>query len=154
MQSGRLEAIWVKRAKRGVMDAVDAAELIVDRGIAGSADQGGRRQVTLLEAEIWESVIGSLRAEVQASPSSPPSPAARRANLLVRGLALAQTRNRVLAIGECRLQILGETKPCERMDEVLPGLQVALYDNWRGGAFACVIMGGSIAVGAQVRWEE
>ena len=146
--AGVIEAIWIKRAKRGVMDAVDTAELLVDRGIAGSADQGGRRQVTLLEAEIWEEATRRLAGSLL----FPPTPAARRANLLVRGLALAQMRNRIIAIGECRLQVYGETKPCERMDEVLPGLKAALYDDWRGGAFAGVISGGRIAVGDDINW--
>lgn len=146
--AGIIEAIWIKRAKRGVMDAVQTAELVVDRGIAGSADQGGRRQVTLLEAEVWEEATRRLSANLL----FPPAPSARRANILVRGLALARTRNRILAIGDCRLQVLGETKPCERMDEVLPGLQAALYDNWRGGAFAGVITGGAITVGNTVDW--
>jgi len=145
---GVIEAIWVKRARRGVMDAVAMAELIANQGIAGSTNQGGRRQVTLLEAEIWESVTGALGRELL----FPPSPSARRANLLVRGLPLANTRNRLLAIGDCRLQVYGETKPCERMDEVLPGLKAALYDDWRGGAFAGVISGGRIAVGDAIDW--
>ncbi len=146
--AGVIEAIWVKRAKRGVMDPVTTAELVVDRGIAGSADQGGRRQVTLLEAEIWHEATQRLAGHLL----FPPAPSARRANILVRGLALARTRNRILAIGDCRLQVFGETKPCERMDEVLPGLQAALYDDWRGGAFAGVITGGAIAVGNTVDW--
>ena len=46
---GRLEAIWIKRAKRGVMDPVSRATLVADRGITGNANQGGRRQVTIIE---------------------------------------------------------------------------------------------------------
>ena len=51
MEQGELAAIWVKRAHRGVMDAAQAAELVAGRGIVGNADQGRRRQVTLLEEE-------------------------------------------------------------------------------------------------------
>jgi len=144
--SGRLRAIFVKRMKRGPMDPKEQAALVAARGIVGNANQGGRRQVTILEAERW--------AEATAELGSTLDPAARRANLLVTDLRLAGTRGRVLAIGPCRLRILGETRPCERMDEALPGLRRAMDPDWRGGAFAEVLLGGEIAVGDAVSWDE
>ncbi len=146
MENGRVEAIWIKRAKRGPMDAVEQAEMIAGRGLVGNANQGGRRQVTIIDAAVWERVMEELGAKVD--------PSARRANIMVRGLNLENTRKRVLLLGECRVKIFTETKPCERMDEVLPGLKAALYKNWGGGASGQVISGGTVRVGAVARWEN
>ncbi|MGH7465839.1 MAG: MOSC domain-containing protein [Longimicrobiales bacterium] len=142
MQQGRLEAIWLKRFRRGPMDPATAAELIAGQGMAGNANQGGRRQLTIIEMEAWQSVMEELNAFLD--------PSARRANLMVSGVHLGNTRGGILEIGACRLEILGETKPCERMEEALPGLKSALYPHWRGGVFAAVTTGGTIHVGDRV----
>jgi MOSC domain-containing protein YiiM len=143
--AGKLEAIWIKRAHRGPMDAVPAGRLVAGRGLVGNADQGRRRQVTLIEEEVWNRLMRELHATV--------SPSARRANLMVKGIPLAESRDRILRIGPSRLRVAGETRPCERMDEALPGLRAALGNNWAGGVFAEVLEGGEIALGDEVRFE-
>src|SRR5687767_5227381 len=116
--SAILQAIWIKSARGGPMVAVDAAELVVDRGIAGNTNQGGKRQVTVIEEEVWNDLMRCMGAAL------PPS--ARRANLMVRGIRLEETRGRILQVGSCRIEIYGETEPCHQMDEALPGLKNAM----------------------------
>jgi MOSC domain-containing protein YiiM len=146
MKPGHVEAIWLKRSKRGPMDAVARADMVAGRGLVGNANQGGRRQVTLLDAAVWQRVMQELGASLD--------PSVRRANILVRGVDLANSRKRILQLGECRVRIFCETKPCERMDEALPGLQAALYANWGGGACGEVIQGGLLQVDTAAGWED
>jgi len=79
-------------------------------------------------------------------------PSARRANLMVSGLDLEQSRGRVLRVGDTRLKINGETRPCEQMEAARAGLQELMKERWGGGAFAEVVEGGEIGVGDEVEW--
>jgi len=144
-KQGRLAAIWLKRAHRGPMDPVAVATLVEGQGVAGSVDRSRRRQVTILAEEAWNACMTALHADLD--------PSTRRANLLVSGIELARTRDRVLRIGDARLLIGGEVTPCERMEEALPGLQQTMKPDWRGGAFARVLSGGTVRVGDVVVWE-
>ena len=141
---GRLDAIWIKRARLGPMDPVERATLIAERGLEGTANQGGRRQVTIIARETWDRLMGELEAAVD--------PSARRANLMVSGLDLEESRERILRVGGCRIWIRGETRPCERMDQALPGLRDAMRARWGGGAYGVVLEDGEIRVGDSVEW--
>ncbi len=73
---------------------------------------------------------------------------------MVSDISLANSLGRVLQVGECRISIFGETKPCEQMEEALPGLRDAMFDEWRGGAFGEVLDDGEIRVGDPVKWTD
>jgi MOSC domain-containing protein YiiM len=145
VERGRVEAIWLKRAHRGPMDAVAKATLVEGQGLAGSVGRSKRRQVTLIERESWDQCMKDLQSSAD--------PNGRRANILLTGIRLARTRGNILVVGPTRLAVGGELTPCERMDEVVPGLQAAMKADWRGGVFAQVISGGEFAVGDRVAWE-
>jgi len=141
-----VERLWIKRAHKGPMDAQTSIELMPGRGVAGSADRGGRRQITILEREMWEALMKELGSDA--------GPETRRANVLVSGIDLRRSRGRVLRIGQARVRVGGEVKPCERMDEAVPGLRAVMFPEWRGGAFAEILEGGPVAVGDTVTWED
>jgi MOSC domain-containing protein YiiM len=144
--AGRLEAIWIKRAHRGPMDAVERATVRAGRGLVGNADQGRWRQVTMIDQRAWDEAIEAVGVAAL--------PVLRRANFLLIGIALARSRGRILRVGACHFKINGETRPCERMDEAEPGLQAALRVEWRGGAYAAALDDGQVLVGDSVEWVE
>ena len=143
---GVLEAIWLKRARGGPMDPVDEAVAVEGRGLERGADFDRDRQVTLIEREVFD----RIKAEVDDSVE----PVMRRANLLVSGIRLEDTRDRTLVVGDLRIHIRGETRACGRMEEACDGLMDALDPHWGGGAHGSVVNDAIISVGDDVRWEE
>ena len=140
----RLERIWLKRAKLGPMDPVTDATLVAGSGLDRNANRGGRRQVTIISAERWREMMQALGRDLD--------PSVRRANLLVSGLDLENTRDRVLRVGGCRLKVNGETRPCERMEEAAAGLRAIMAERWGGGIFAEVLDDGVIQIGDPAEW--
>ena len=128
------------------MEAAERAVLVAGRGLAGNANQGGTRQVTLIDLQRWRAVMDQVGGDLETG--------ARRANLVIDGLELFDSRGRTLRIGAARLLVHGETRPCERMDDALPGLQRAMGERWGGGVFAEVIAGGDISAGDDTAWDQ
>jgi MOSC domain-containing protein YiiM len=139
----RLEKIWIKRVKRGPMDPADRARVVAGKGIVGNANQGGKRQVTILSSKHWGKVTSAL--------DDPPDPRIRRANLLVSDIEFNDdSRGKILKIGNVRIRIYSETRPCEQMEDAVPGLRRVMSAPWGGGAFGEVLDDGEIAVGDPV----
>ena len=143
--AGQVVALWLKRFKRGPMDRVLFAEAIEARGLAGNANQGGKRQVTIIDEARWIDAQREVGVDVD--------PSARRANVMLRGLDLEGTRGKMLRIGPVLIRVYNETRPCERMDEAQPGLRAALGTAWRGGVYGEVVEGGVIREGDDAAWE-
>ena len=132
--------------KRGPMDPVSKASVVAGKGIVGNANQGGKRQVTIVSNKHWEEVTAPL--------GDVPDPRLRRANLLVSDIDFTDARGQILNIGKLRVRIYGETRPCEQMEYAVPGLKRAMSVPWGGGAFGEVLDDGEIAIGDPVTIES
>ncbi len=143
---GEIVHIWIKRFKRGPMDRVQEAHLIAGRGIVDNANQAGKRQVTLIDEAAWGDAQKDLGVEVD--------PSARRANVMLRGIDLRDSRGKTLRLGDCVIRLVGETRPCNQMDDAQQGLRAALDPIWRGGAYGEVVEGGTIRPGDSARFDE
>jgi MOSC domain-containing protein YiiM len=75
---------------------------------------------------------------------------ARRANLLVEGVALPKARGGQVRIGPVLIEVTYPTQPCARMEEAHAGLLKALHPDWRGGITARVLEGGTVRLGDPV----
>ena len=159
-RAGRIEQVLLRPQRRGAMWRVDAAQAIAGHGLQGdraaaraaSAPGGGRRQVSLMQAEHLP-VIAALSGHAVVDA------ALLRRNLVVAGLNLVAARSLFkdrpmwLRIGAAVvLEITGPCEPCSRMEEALG---VGGYNAVRGhgGMTARVLVGGEVRCGDAVRCE-
>ena len=70
---GTVRNLWIKRSKRGPMDPRETATLVAGKGIAGNANQGGRRQVVLVPEEGWEKATAELGTRIDDEPARRPA---------------------------------------------------------------------------------
>ncbi len=127
-------ALFLCPASRAPLRAVERVEALAETGLQGDrhARAGSRRQVLLMEAEVLDR-FGLAPGDV-------------REQVTVRGLPLGRLAPGArLRVGGALLEVAGPCAPCERMNEIRPGLRSAL-DGQRG-RFARVVEAGSFAVG-------
>jgi MOSC domain-containing protein YiiM len=144
---GTLIGIARRPARLVPMQTIEAGRISTEGGLDG--DHKGpkfpRRQITVLALEAWAAALAELGPDAADLPWT-----ARRANLLVAGVALPRAIGGVVAIGPVILEVTFPTVPCGRMDAAFPGLRKALHPDWRGGITAKVLEGGNIAIGDAV----
>jgi len=141
---GELIGIAMRPGKRTPMRVVQRATIREADGLVG--DYGGTdeaRQVTVMAKEDWEAACRDLGANLHWTK--------RRANLLIKNLALPEKSGCYLQIGEVILKIAGRTEPCERLESTYKGLRKVLSIGGRGGVFCRVIKGGIVGMGDDVQ---
>ena len=149
--AGRLAGIARHREAKGPMETVNAVSVTAAEGVQydyrgrlSAAKPGRKRQVSLIERDSWEIAAAEARCELDWWHA--------RRNLLVEGMRLPRRAGAKVQIGATLVvEITDECDPCERMDALHDGLQLALAPDWRGGFLGRVIADGEIAVGDEIR---
>ena len=144
-QIGSVEWIGVRPARQQAMQAVDSVMAEPQHGLIGDryTGFGGKRQVTLIQAEHL-AVIGSCLHRQTAI-----DPAWLRRNLVIRGINLLALKGQTCRVGEAILKITGQCHPCSRMEQALgPGGYNAMRGH--GGMTARVVQSGRIGLGDRV----
>ena len=133
--------IAFREKPKAPMTEIDSVEITCEQGVVpDTRGKPGKRQVTVLSLEAWQTACAELSAELPWTT--------RRANLLIDGLIFsAADVGKILQIGDVRLQITIETDPCHRMDAQFQGLTAALLPDWRAGVCCRVLQAGQIRRG-------
>ncbi len=136
---GRVGGIALRSFKRGPMREIERTTITSAGGLDGDLDATRVRAVTFLASGQWGDVTRELAVDLPWHT--------RRANVLVECDTLLHLIGHEIRIGDARIRIHAETRPCELMDELHPGLRAALEPDGRGGVYGGVVEDGAIAVG-------
>jgi len=143
-QPGVVEYISIRRKRAEPVEVVDHIMSIENKGLEGDRykNQGGPRQVTLIQGEHVDTIAAFLNREAI-------DPSLLRRNIVVRGLNLLALKEKQFKIGDALLEHSGDCHPCSRMEE---NLGKGGYNAMRGlgGITARVINGGMIRTGDMV----
>ncbi len=140
---GRLVRIFLRPSTRTPVREVTEVTAVAGVGLEGDHNHGGKRHVTLLSVEGWAEACEALGG-------ADLSPGGRRANLLVEGVDLAAAIGQRLRVGPMEVEVVGETKPCQLMDDVRLGLMDALKPRVRAGVYGRILVGGVLRPGDPV----
>lgn len=135
---GKLRGIAYRPTDGEPMTEIQECNVVAGRGLDCENRKPGKREVTLLSAESWADACRELGTELPWH--------ARRANLLIEGIDLEAMVGRTLAIGEVRVRVHGETRPCAIMEQACTGLRQALVPQFRGGVTGQVVAGGVVRI--------
>ena len=145
---GEVIGIATREKSKAPMMVHSSAKVSFDNGI-GDDSRGlrkGNRQVTVMSSESWDTVCKELDKKIHWTT--------RRANLIIEGINLENTKGMLLKIGDFTLEITGELNPCNRMDDQVQGLTDALTSNWRGGVTCKILSEGIVNEGDKVTIVE
>jgi len=143
---GLIRGIAHRSVKGEALREAETCRVLVGRGLEKEGRPPGKRCVTLLSEASWADACRELGVELPWIT--------RRANFLVSGLDLSTLVGRPIMIGEVRVWIHSETKPCKLMDEQHAGLRAALGPEFRGGVYGQTLTEGTIRLGDRVVFTE
>jgi MOSC domain-containing protein YiiM len=134
----RITAIWTSPAKKAAMVYRESARAIEGQGLEGCAHarEGTKRQVLFASAEHLDA-LGVAHGAIKENFTVD--------GVDVHGWPVGQR----VQVGAAEFEITMECDPCERMEEIRPGLQQEL--EGRRGMLARVIKTGDVAVGDEIR---
>ena len=128
------------------MDVVSSALAVTSKGLEGdraAKKSGGRRQITLVQAE--DLLVIARLCGIQSM-----APEQLRRNLVISDIDLMALMYARFAIGAVLLEGSGPCAPCLRLEQAL-GRNGRAAMTGRGGITARVIQGGVLALGDRVR---
>jgi MOSC domain-containing protein YiiM len=134
----RISAIWTSPAKRAAMQPRESARAVEGHGLEGCAHAraGTKRQVLFASTQH----LDELGVEYGAI----------KENFTVEGTDVhSWPVGQRVGVGGAEFEVTMECEPCERMEEIRPGLQQEL--EGRRGMLARVVKTGAVSVGDEIR---